>query len=243
MNNKNDTSVRTDELDAMIMLAADTLMDMNVEEYESTKRAEGGIDKKTDRKILRALRSGGEKQSRGKLLKYTKRTLAAVLAACTLLFALMIGIGAVREEFINAVIKWYDVYFTVRYDNTPQTPVTLDKNDESGADDANGLLSQYDMVVLSDTKYLYVVKYSKDEVKKLTYQKKPLSDSETIIDSENCTLSSVIINGYEAMLAVYNENDKELLLIWNDGTYAYRITSYDNTFSKSDLIEIAESVK
>ena len=71
------------------------------------------------------------------------------------------------------------------------------------------------------------------------YRQEPFTDSKTYFDNTGIKISSIDIHGYTASLIEYS-GDSAKIIIWNDGKYVYRITSYE--LSRGELIDMAESI-
>jgi hypothetical protein len=89
---------------------------------------------------------------------------------------------------------------------------------------------------------MYTLIYKIGENRVLTYSQNIITDSKTLIDSDNCTLDNISINGYDAVLAEYSD-DSRITILFNDKSYEYLLTSYDGYITGGQLIKIAESIE
>lgn len=93
--------------------------------------------------------------------------------------------------------------------------------------------------VVANNKWRFVVNYYSGDKLLCNYRQEPLDDSEEYFDNTGIKISSIDIHGYTASLIEYS-GDSAKIIIWNDGKYVYRITSYE--LSRGELIDMAESI-
>ena len=238
MNMNNETSRKFDKLDALILLAGDVLIEQDVAYARSLNTTDSIISKRTDRKIRRNINMAFKSHEYRRGLVITKRIVAALLIVCTILFASAMSIGAVRTNFWNAIVEWFDDYISIKFD---QTPAISSENTADFKEPAY-LPNGYEAANRFITDYSNKITYHVNDTKALIYIQKVISSNETLIDNKNCILHDIEISSYPGILAVYSNDILSYTLMWKDLKYSYMIESYNLDLSENELIKIAESI-
>lgn len=227
-----------DTLDALIMLSGDVLINKDVAYLNSIDTSDIKISPRFSRKTHRMIRRKCRQKEYGQFIIVTKRIAAAVLIVCSILFASTMSIEAVRNEFWNTIVEWFDKYITISYQVEKIAPTIIVTKKEP-----TYLPEGYEKAVKADAPTSYIIQYQQNEERRLTYQQKPLTQNEIWIDNKNCSISEVKVNNFNAILAAYADGNEIYTLLWNDEEYSYTIFSYDKSITVEILISIAESVK
>ncbi len=227
-----------DKLDALIMLAGDVLIEKDVAYARALDTTGSIISKRVDRKIKQNIKIAflSHEYLRGWVV--TKRVVAALLIACTILFASAMSIEAVRTNFWNAIVEWFDDYISLKFIQ----PIIYSTKNTADFKEPAYLPDGYEVTDRFDTDYSNKITYYMNGAKALIYNQKVISSNETLIDNENCTIHDIEINGYLGVLAVYSDNTIYYTLTWKDQKYIYKIETYNFDLSEDELIKIAESV-
>ena len=228
--------VRNDKLDALIMLSGDVLIAKNAKLYRDTDTSSITRPKALDRRVQRKINKEHRKQEFGTFYKYGRRIAAALLIACTVSFAAIMSVEAVRTALWNTLIEFFDDYISVMYVADPPTNSFIEKIAEPDI-----TINNLDKEVLLESDSMYWAVYRKDGVKIFTYTQNILDESETWIDNENSVVEDVQVNGYPALL-IFRIDEKTYFLNWSDGIYSYELDSYSSNISKEELLTIAETI-
>lgn len=112
---------KTDKLDLLIALAARDAAQDDLDMLASLDTSTVVFDKDYERKKRATINQICSRPNIRKL-KYVGVRVAVALLSLILLAALVIGcVPPVRDAFIEAVVEWYDNYFTIRFE-TPNNP-------------------------------------------------------------------------------------------------------------------------
>lgn len=227
-----------DKLDALIALSAGALLDDYDKYFESVDTAKVSIDKKLDKKIQKIIWKRKYEPVFRTVLTISKRVAIVCLIVASVLFTMAMSVDAVRNEFSRVITKWYDDYIAINFESKDTVIPTLITQKKEPA----YLGGDYDKVIEVDFPTMYTLIYKTGENRVLTYSQNIITGSKTLIDSDNCKLSNILINGYDAILAEYSD-DNRITILFNDGSYEYLLTSYDGYITSEQLIKIAESIE
>jgi hypothetical protein len=167
------------------------------------------------------------------------RMIIAALIAVSIILGSVMSISAVRESLWETILNWYEKYIDVRFENDIEgaiPPATIEevRKPTDIPDDFE------EVILINDFNGVYI-EYYKDNEFMFSFQQGLMQDGALWINSENVTVSDIMINGYEAKLSQNNDNPDDCQIIWNDGAYYYMICGF--TLPASQLIDIAISVK
>ena len=158
-----------------------------------------------------------------------------------------------RQAIYDAIIGWYDKFFSVRYESPlGQEKETLpeentNKNEQNVVPTfiaearkptnlPEGVLE--DIVLKSNAKV--IIDYYVGEELLFSFTQFVLEPFDKYIDNEDMNVTYAKINGNDATVIEYKSQEEKCIL-WNDKEYTYQISS--NTLAINELIEYANSVK
>jgi hypothetical protein len=227
-----------DKLDALIALSAGALLDDYNKYFESMDTSKVSIGKKLDKKILHIIWKEKHEPIFKTIITISKHVAIVFLIVASVMFTMAMSVDAVRKEFFRVITEWFDDYIAINFESKDTViPVLITQKKEPAY-----LGGDYDKVIEVDFPTMYNVIYKTGENRVLTYSQNTFTGSKTLIDSDNCTLNNNIINGYDAVLAEYSD-DNRITILFNDGSYEYLLTSYDGYITSEQLIKIAESIE
>ncbi len=227
-----------DKLDALIMLAGDVLIEKDVAYARSLDTTGSIISKRVDRKIKQNIRMAFKSHEYWRGWIIAKRVVAVLLIACTVLFASAMSIEAVRTNFWNAIIEWFDDYISIRFNQ----PTIESSENTADLKEPSYLPDGYKAADKFKTDYSNKITYYVNDTKALIYNQKVISTNETLIDNENCTIRDIEIGGYPGVLAIYSDDVIYYTLTWKDQKYIYKIETYYFDLFEDELMKIAESI-
>lgn len=173
------------------------------------------------------------------------RIAVALMALMSLCVITVVAIPDLREAVSGAVVEWYKDCISVKFEpdgldiadapasHNSDAPVISDAKKPTHLPD--GVTEK----VVVNNEWRFVVNYYSGDKLLCNYRQEPLDDSEEYFDNTGIKISSIDIHGYTASLIEYS-GDSAKIIIWNDGKYVYRITSYE--LSRGELIDMAESI-
>ncbi len=226
-----------DKLDAMIMLSSGALLDDYDKYFNSIDTSAISIDKKFDVNIRYIIWKAKYEPVFKKILTVSKRIAIICLMVISVMFTAAMSVDAVRDAFYRVITEWFDDYIAINIVSENEIiPKLITQKKEPSY-----LPGDYDKITEVDFPTMYTLIYKTGENRVLTYTQY-IIDSKTIIDSDHCTLNKILINGYEAILSEYSD-DNRIIVYFNDGNYEYLLTSYDGYITGEQLIKIAENIK
>lgn len=161
--------------------------------------------------------------------------IAALIAAC---IAAM-SVGAIRQAFISFIADIFDTHTDIRSVKDTEAPLDFSDKYEITVD-----LPEFELVETSEDIFdiMYIFKNENCTIK--FYQSIKMY-YDISVNTEGYEMETVYINEFEGIYVdMYNQNGK--IIIWDNGDYIFEILVTYNTeysFSKNELIEIAESVQ
>ncbi len=230
--------VKNDNLDALILLSAQVLEESNLSRFAAADTADTVRPASLDRKVRRLIRQ--EQRARRASARWVpvKRVVAAILIFCTVAFAAAMSIEAVRGAVWQAIVRWYDTYIAVAFENADADAVSVPKTIRTKHEPTD-VPSDWVREVRVDSQILYRIVYRKEGKKMLSYKQQP--HKSTWLDNINASALTVKVNADDAML--FSMPDKNCrLLCWSDGQYDFLLTCFDETVSQEQLLTIAASV-
>ena len=229
--------MKNDKLDALILLSAHVLAEKNAEEFRSADTSDVKVPKYMERRIRRMINREHRKAEYGKWYTALRNTAAGILIVCTVAFAAMMSVEAVREALWSAVIEFYEEYISITHLAYNDPPAIIEEKKEPTA-----IPDEWESEVISDSKSLYYIRYLYNEVKTLDFKQQVIDDSEEWIDNENSIVENIIVGGNEGNLVLLLDKGMSFL-VWNDGCYSYTINFDTSIISRDMAMNIAESVK
>ena len=228
--------VKNDKLDALIMLSGDVLIKKNAELYKSTDTSTVERPKSLDRRVRRNINKENRKQEYGALYKYGLRFVAAVLGVCTVSFAAVMSVEALRTALWNAIVKFFDDYISITYVTEKQSPKTLEEIKDIDIGDRD-----WEKQVMLDSNSMYAVIYKENGTRVLTYTQVLITQNGEWFDNENTVVENVKVAEHSALL-MFRVNHQTYSLSWCDGVYEYALDAHSSEISKEELIAIAETI-
>ena len=231
------STIKNDQLDAMILLSANVLAERNEAELMSVNTSGVSIPVSIERRITHMINKERRKSEYGAVYKTAKEVAAVVLIVCSAAFIFARSVDAVREALWSTIVKWYEDYISVAYvvDDTPPMFIEIKKEPTAIPED-------WTSEVKVDSQSMYCIKYSLDSEYIMSFRQKALDENEDFIDNENSTVENIKIHGFDGILITLLDKGFTYMC-WNDGCYSYTI-DYDNSRINIELaIDIAESLQ
>ena len=222
-------------LDALILAASDVLIDEDVEYLNSIDVSKTVISPKLDRRIRRRIHRESRKESIAKLMSYTRRVAAVFLVICSISFVLCMSVEAIRTRIWGTILTWFDDHVEIDFvDSANSTAGITAYREPSYYPD--GVTAEPD----GKTAEKYVVAYMRNDKLAAMYVQTPLKgDFEKA--HKDYEVEAVLINQTSGQIRQHKKGN-DLVLLWHDGVYAYKIIGYADDFDKDTLIKMAESV-
>ena len=245
----------SDKLDHLISLSAIKCTEEDAKKLKDIDTSDVVFDSSYYRKRNKIINKYKCKPS----IKSTKSLMVKVIAAILIMVMLsgaLIGcMPRLREAIFNAIVKWYDRFATVSYDNEDA------REKENGYEEES--TSQIDIDIAAPTRIIDIRKprdlpkgvwedlviqsstgleidYYRSEDYLFSFSQMLLKSNDKRVDNEDVDIIYVKINGNDATVVEY-VNKKEIYILWNDGEYSYQIISTECDLET--LISYAESVK
>ncbi|MBR2388514.1 MAG: DUF4367 domain-containing protein [Clostridia bacterium] len=245
----------SDKFDHLISLSAIKCTEEDAEKLNELDTSDVVFDPSYYKKRNKII----NKYRRAPSLKSTKSVMLRLAAA--IMIVIMIGgalIGCVpslRKAIFDAIVKWYDRFVTVSYDNEEGREKETGYEEESTLQiDADPVVPKSienirkprdlpegvweDLVIQSSTGL--EIDYYRNEDYLFSFSQMLLKPNDNRVDNEDVDITYVKINSNDGTVVEY-ENKKEIILFWCDGEYSYRIVAAECDFET--LIKYAESVK
>lgn len=231
------STIKNDQLDAMILLSAHVLAERNEAELISVNTSDVSIPISVERRITHMINKERRKSEYGAVYKVARQVAAVVLIVCSAAFIFAMSVDAVREALWSTIVKWYEDYISVAYvvDDTP--PMFIETKKEPTA-----IPEDWTSEVKLDSKSMYYIQYSLGDDVLMTYKQKLLNADEDWIDNENSVIENIKIrNNNGNLITIF---DKEFsYLMWNDGCYSYTISFDNSKIERDSVLKMAESLQ
>ncbi len=144
----------------------------------------------------------------------------------------VMSVDALRNAFVDLWVSIFEKFSIVKSIDDNNAPETIEDIYEITYD-----LSGFTIDYEEYDEYSRTISYKKDDIMILYYQNTK-STYDTLWNTENAEIDTVIINGHEAMF--FCDNHKYNTLIWDNGDY---IISLGSNINKNELIDMAKSVQ
>lgn len=223
-------------IDALIMLSAKSLIE---EDLEIMRAAEDEVEvpSRVHRKILRKVRNYDKKTETPQAIFYARRIAAVFLIICTISFAFCLSVEAIRTEIWNTIVEWYEEYVEIHFENSGAVANVIEEYKEPLF-----VPEGYERQLIMQTPISLDLHYNLEGIRVLAYTQQVINSGSVLqFDSEDCIVSEIEINGYNATLFVYT--DDKINLYWLDDKYLYTISCFDKSVDVDTVIQIAESIK
>ncbi len=229
--------LKNDKLDALIMLSGDVLIAKNVGLYRNSGVPILKRPRSLDKKVQRSINKERRVQKFGVFYKYGRRVAAALLIACSISFAAVMSVKAVRTTLWNMIVEFFDEYLSVSFITETQPPQSIEETKGLFYD-----VEEWDKQVIIDTKSLHSEAWTKNGVKMLTYSQELLGNGKSLYDNENTDVENIEIRGMPAIL-MFRADSQTYSLSWSDGVYRYSLAAHSPEITKEELILIAETIE
>ena len=243
----------SDKFDHLIALAAMKCADEEADELNSLDTSSVSFYPSYYRKRSKVIRQYKHKPN-GR--RSTAVRLAVAIAAAIILMSLLIGcVPRLREAIYNAIVEWYNDYFSVRYED-PDGKEKETLYEEESTTSAESVVVAPTYIedihkprelpegvwedVLSENNTQINIDYYMGDKYLFSFTQTVLKPSDKYVDIEDAEIAHMEINGHNATIAEYIDK-KEIYILWSDGEYSYHIFSTECDLST--LLEYAKSVK
>lgn len=227
--------LKNDKLDALILLSGSVLIDENVRHFESTDTSCVLRPRSLDRRVKRNIKRESLKNDFGTFFKYAKRVAAVILVICTVSFAAIISVDAVRKAVWNIVVEFFDDYLSISFAEDGKDPSNEDENNEAATIEKGW---KRDIIFYNGDTFL--AEYFNDGTIMFTYEISHIADASDPFGSENTEVESLKILDCEGMLFVTPE-DEFYGLSWIDEGYLHTLLAFSESVTKDQLILWAQS--
>lgn len=193
------------------------------------------------RKMRRIIREQRRTKAQQKAVRYTKRSLAALVVAIALLMAMVMSVSALRAKFFEVIREWFprytEVSFTTENSAVYSDPEYKELQPKQPTYLPEGFVEEnYDYMEGSP---LYITYTNGEQI--IDYTQTPITAYRANIDTEDAEQKIIQTDTQEYWLVL---KEDIYYLQWNDDTQVYEfITNTRYTMSEEELIKIAESVK
>ena len=248
------------KLDCLIRLAFIDDASEDAAEFDSIDDSDVVLSDGLLTRVRRLVAAKKRKNGVKKIKKVMSRVGMVALIAMAALLVLLFSVSATREAIFNAVMEWYDDYFTVQFN----------PSDAEASESSNGV-ADTEAPPESTEKPALIPPATIEEIRKPTYlpngveeeivaqsqsacvyeyyigdewvgsfQQFILTDTKKYFDSEGAITENVFINDYTGLLITY-EKKENILLVWSDNEYIYILET--EMLEVEDIIKICESVQ
>ena len=252
-----------DKLDMIIALAAKDCGNDDVELLDNLNVSEVALDKHFNRRKTRIVEKHKRYPTMLALKKGILRVAIVLMVIMSLGFTTIMAISPMRTAVFEVVIKWYEDYITIRYEQT-----TEDVNDASGGEgndtkdnDDNPQINNPIIIpptvieevrkptalpqnvvedIVMQNKTLVCIDYYIDNEFAYTFNQMLLADRDKYLDKEGAILETVDINGNSGTVIKHTEFSG-ISIVWSDGEYIYQMITQST--SLDELIHLCRSVQ
>ena len=109
--------MRTSDLDwdALIRAAARDLLKEDDSYIQSVDTSKVEIPERANRRLKRTIKNYERESWWNSMPALLRKSVAAIMICCTVLFGACVSVSAMRAEMVNVVTKWYDKFVSVIY--------------------------------------------------------------------------------------------------------------------------------
>lgn len=223
-------------LDELLKASAKDLIEEDLELLHSIDTSNTDISPKVIQRVRRTIKNYDKVSWWESVPVACRRVVAAVMVVCTLSFGLCMSVQAVRAEIVSTIMEWYDKFVAVFYVAEETPPSTIEEYREPMLQ-----LTGTEKQIIQQGPIDFVIVYFQKDYPVGMYQQMIITDNGANLDNENCTVSNISVNNYDAQLFIYDDGSKTIT--WHDNEYAYVIVTESIDVATDVLISIAESVK
>lgn len=193
--------------------------------------------KSFERKMKKLIKEQRRTSRANRILRYSKQTIAAVLAVAVISFGGLMTVEAYREKVIEIVTHVFNELTDYRFASDKSEIEEIILPDVFFEYVPDGMQEVENRITANNRRY---VVYENDAEQFFELTQRPVGsdgDYGVILDTEDATYEVVEINGNEAYS---NEKDDDCSILWTDNNIIYRL--YGN-IEMSELKEVAEKIK
>ena len=201
---------------------------------ETSTDAERELPDELKKRISKVLFVHKLKSFRKYALVIGKRAVVFLMILMTLLTVACASIKPLRENIFNAIITWYDEYFTFAFNNEEDPENTAEITDEKFSYLPEGYTITSDM---SAGKYREVLIENGETL--ISYWRKPHTEKSHMIDSDFIVVGEIEIQGH-TVIYLNNPETNANILTWVENGYEFMISA---VIDKSELKKILEGIE
>lgn len=252
-----------DKLDMIIALAAKDCGNDDVELLDNLDVSEVALDKYFHRRKARIVEKHKHYPTMIAFKRGLLRVAIVLMVIMSLGFTTIMAISPMRTAVFEVVIKWYEDYITIRYEQTAE-----DANDASGGDgndtkDNDDDLQINNSVIISPTvieevrkptalpqnvvediviqnKSFVCIDYYEDGELAYTFNQMLLKDGDIYLDNAGAIVETVDINGNSGTV-IQHTAFSGISVVWSDGEYIYQMITQSTNLD--ELIHLCRSVQ
>lgn len=166
--------------------------------------------------------------------KYFVRILVGILIAALILTGCTAYVY--RNEIKELFVEIYEKHIRVTYDNDSKTTMS---NDELIPCQCTYIPEGYELVDESITRLYVFYEWRDSSGNVITLQQSTFDGNDIFLDAEH---GNTVILNYEQYEIYCRNFDKSSIFIWNNGIYAFNLTSTEQ-LSNEELFKIIKGVK
>lgn len=227
-----------DEENTLLNASMRIILQPLVEEIDAVIEASTDADQELPdelkKRISKVLFGHKLKSFRKYALVIGKRAAVFLMILMTLLTVACASIKPLRENIFNAIITWYDEYFTFAFNNEEGPENTAEITDEKFSYLPEGYTITSDM---SAGKYREVLIENGETL--ISYWRKPHTEKSHMIDSDFIVVGEIEIQGH-TVIYLNNPETNANILTWVENGYEFMISA---VIDKSELIKILEGIE
>lgn len=223
-------------VDALLVASADRLVDDDATYLEAIDTSNTTISRRTEKKILRRIHRSAQSETVHLTPLSVRKVAVAVLVMCTLSFGLCLSVEAIRTEIWRTIVEYYEKYVAVLFvaDEAPLSEIADYRKPQE-------IFPGTEEQVAAQSPDMYIIHYLKDGNLFATYSQLLADDAPVHLDSEECTISQVMIGEFEGQLFTYH--DGTVSVVWHDNAYAYLISTFTADVDYHTICKVATSIK
>ena len=244
-----------DKFDHLIALAAMKCAEEDAKAFNALDTSDVVFDDSYYRKRKRMINKYRRTTARKTTKTVLIRLAAAIMIIVTLSCVLIGCVPGLRKAIYDAIVKWYDDYFAVRYEDPNGQEKETNPEKETLFESENEIAAPTYIVeirkptnlpdgvwedVLSENSTQITIDYYDGEKYLFSFIQMVLKANDKYVDNEDVNVKSIDINGNDGTVVEFT-NKKEINIIWSDNEYSYHIFSTECDLET--LLKYAESVK
>ena len=256
-----------DRLDAILALASvEYMKDAKKEFLTTTMNVQASPEVR--RKVMRKIRTEEHQPIRQKFFRGIRIALVACLILASLALAACMAIPTIREAIWRVVLEWNDDYVAIQFvpsddpkytnhtnalhtttkapetttpepDNEPDKPIVTPPTSIEKVNVPSYMPAGYTTKSSLESSTYRLSYYNESGVMEVIYRQAVIGML-SLGDAENGVATEISINGLNAILVTYSDDENVYNLYWQDNYYCYNIYGYFDTYDQ--LIRMATSV-